>query len=63
MKKTVSWTIISTTITFSVVFAFTGSWEWGATISLTERVIKVFAYYYHERKWHGKYKEAKKAAK
>jgi len=60
IKKTVSWTLISTTITFLVVFAFTGSWEWGATISLTERIIKVLVYYPHERYWHRKYKTLKK---
>jgi len=46
-------------ITFLVVFAFTGSWEWGATISLTERIIKTLVYYPHERFWHRKYKELK----
>lgn len=61
MKKTASWTIISTSITFIVVFAFTGSWEFGLGISLTERIIKVVAYYRHERYWHRIYKEAKKA--
>lgn len=61
MKKTVSWTIISMNITFLVVFAFTGSWEFGLGISITERIIKIFAYYRHERFWHRKYKEAKKA--
>ena len=61
MKKTVSWTLISMSITFLVVFAFTHSWEWGASISLTERVCKIPAYYRHERYWHRKYKAAKKA--
>jgi len=61
LKKTASWTIISTTITFIVVYAFTGSWEWGASISLTERVFKIIAYYPHERFWHKKYKALKKA--
>ena len=61
MKKTVSWTIISTSITFLVVFAFTGSWESATAVSLTERIIKIFVYYPHERWWHRKYKAAKKA--
>lgn len=59
LKKTVSWTIISMTITFLIVFAFTGSWEWGAGITLTERIFKIVMYYPHERFWHGRYKEAK----
>lgn len=59
LKKTIVWTIISMSITFLVVFAFTGSWEWGATITLTERVIKTLVYYPHERFWHRKYKELK----
>ncbi len=63
MKKTASWTIISSTITFFVTWAITGSWEFGIGVSVTERIIKVFAYYRHERFWHRKYKEAKKAIK
>lgn len=63
IQKTVTWTIISTSITFVVVYAFTGSWEWGASISLTERVFKIFAYYPHERYWHRKYKALKKSLK
>jgi len=38
-------------ITFLVVIAVTGSWEIGATISISERIIKLFAYYGHERWW------------
>jgi len=59
-EKTISWALISTSITFLVVFAFTGSWEWGAGIALTERVFKIGAYYVHERWWHKRYKVQKK---
>jgi uncharacterized membrane protein len=51
VKKTISWTIISAIITFVVVFAFTGSWEYGLGVSLVGRVIKVVAYYRHEGWW------------
>ena len=53
-KKTISWTLISMTITFLVILAFTGSWKIGATISITERIIKLFPYYGHERWWESK---------
>ena len=59
-KKTVSWTLISMTITFFVVFAFTGDWGTALAISPTERIIKVVLYYPHERWWHKRYKIQKK---
>ena len=62
-KKTVSWTLISVTITFLVVWIVTGSWEWGAAASFTERIIKIILYYPHERYWHKKYKALKKVLK
>lgn len=63
MKKTVSWTIISAIITFFITWAITGSWEFGLSVMVVGRMIKIFAYYLHERYWHRKYKEAKKAEK
>lgn len=61
MRKTASWTIISATITFFITWAITGSWKFGLSVSIVGRIIKIFAYYSHERYWHQKYKEAKKA--
>ena len=61
IKKTVSWTIISAIITFFITWVITGSWEFGLSVMVVGRIIKIFAYYRHERFWHRKYKEAKKA--
>ena len=61
MKKTASWTIISATITFFITWAITGSWEFGLSVSIVGRIIKIFAYYGHERFWHNRNKAAKKA--
>lgn len=60
IKKTISWTIISATITFFVTWAITGSWEFGLSVSISGRIIKIFAYYRHERFWHRKYKAGSK---
>ena len=63
LEKTISWTIISSSITFLVTWAITGSWQIGVTISVTERIIKLFVYYGHERWWHKRYKSQKQEAK
>ena len=63
LEKTISWTIISSSITFLVTWAITGSWQTGVAISITERVIKLFVYYGHERWWHKRYKAQKQEAK
>jgi len=63
MKKTISWTIISASITFFVTWAITGSWEFGLSVMIVGRLIKMPAYYRHERFWHRRYKEAKKIEK
>lgn len=62
LEKTISWTVISMSITFLVTWAITGSWQLGATISVTERIIKLFVYYGHERWWHKLYKLLKRKA-
>lgn len=51
------------TITFFVTWIITASWEFGLTVSVTERVIKIVAYYPHERWWHKRYKLQKKENK
>ncbi|KKK76403.1 hypothetical protein LCGC14_2863990 [marine sediment metagenome] len=60
LKKTVTWAIISFTITGGVTWAYTGNFFAGLTVGLIDRIIKVFVYYWHERKWHKRYKEEKR---
>lgn len=54
LKKTVSWTIISAIITFFVTWAITSSWQFGLSVMIVGRMIKIFAYYQHERWWYKK---------
>lgn len=61
--KTLTWALISMTITFFVTWIITSSWEFGLGVSVSERVIKIFAYYPHERWWHKRYKLQKQEAK
>ena len=49
--KTLSWRVLATGITTSVTYALTGQWELAATVGLADAVIKLGAYYAHERAW------------
>lgn len=49
--KTVTWRAIAVSITFAVTFAVTGSFEAAGTIGGIDTVIKMAAYYAHERGW------------
>lgn len=57
--KTLTWTVISVSITTVIGWAITGNVYIGIGIGLTDRVIKMGIYYAHERFWHGKYKQQK----
>ncbi|MBW8035424.1 MAG: DUF2061 domain-containing protein [Planctomycetes bacterium] len=49
--KALSWRILATVITFSVVMVLTGKLEMAATIGLADTLIKLGIYYGHERLW------------
>ncbi len=49
--KAVTWRILATSITMLVVYAFTKELALSASIGLIDTVIKIFAYYSHERLW------------
>jgi uncharacterized membrane protein len=49
--KTFSWRAMATVITMVVAFAFTGNTETALEIGLADTLIKLFAYYGHERIW------------
>ena len=50
--KTISYRVVSTTIGFFVMWAFTGSVKIGATFGFVELVWKPVQYYLHERIWY-----------
>lgn len=52
IAKTISYRIISTTIGFLTVFAFTGSLKIGSAFTALELVWKPIQYYVHERIWY-----------
>lgn len=49
--KTVSWRIIATLITFSIAMLFTQNVELSAGIGAADMLMKLAAYYGHERAW------------
>lgn len=49
--KALSWRILATVITFSVVMVLTGELEMAATVGLIDTFIKLGIYYGHERLW------------
>ena len=63
LLKTISWTVISATVTTLIGWTVTGSLVIGLSVGIADRVIKTVLYYIHERIWHKKYKAAKVEAK
>ena len=59
LYKTVTWAVISMTITSLIAWAITGDWRIAVGIGLADRIIKMGVYYWHERFWHKKYKSQK----
>jgi uncharacterized membrane protein len=49
--KTLSWRVWATVITFFVVLYATGKLSFAAEIGLADTVIKLGAYFFHERMW------------
>lgn len=49
--KAVSWRIIGTIITSTLVFLFTGLWAISLVVGSLEFFIKSLAFYLHERVW------------
>ena len=49
--KTLSWRLVATIITGTVSGLITGSWTVGLTIGAADTVLKLGAYYLHERAW------------
>lgn len=51
LLKTLSWRIIATLITFLIAFILTGEIHIAIGIGVVEFIVKMFAYYGHERFW------------
>ena len=51
ISKALSWRVVAVIITAGVVWALTGKFELGATVGVFDSVIKIVAYYLHERAW------------
>ncbi len=52
ITKTITWRIIATLVTFSIVYYFTREVVLSTSIGLADAIIKTVAYYSHERLWH-----------
>ena len=51
LAKAISWRLIAIVVTSSVAWAITSELTLAATIGVLDSVIKIGAYYYHERLW------------
>ena len=51
LAKAISWRLIAVVVTSSVAWAITSELTLAATIGVLDSVIKIGAYYYHERLW------------
>lgn len=51
LAKTISWRIVATTITMLLVYSVTKKITVSLGIGLIEVVVKMIAYYLHERSW------------
>lgn len=51
VTKALTWRFFATFVTMLVVYLFTKELALSAGIGLTDTLIKVFAYYSHERLW------------
>ena len=49
--KALSWRLVALTVTAAVAYAATESAAFALSIGLADSLIKIFAYYFHERAW------------
>ena len=49
--KTISWRILATLATMSIVFIFTRQWVLSLGVGVVEVAVKMTLYYFHERAW------------
>jgi len=51
ISKALSWRFIATLVTFSVAWLVTGKLTFAVKIGVADTLIKLGAYYFHERLW------------
>ena len=51
LAKTLSWRAVATVITALLAWGITGEKSIGIAIGLSDTLVKLFAYYFHERMW------------
>lgn len=51
IAKALSWRFIATMITFSIAWIVTGTLKVAMEIGIADTLIKLGAYYFHERAW------------
>ena len=51
--KAFSWRFIATLVTFTVAWVVTKELRFAAEIGIADTLIKLCAYYFHERAWNG----------
>ena len=54
LKKTISWRIIASVITIGVTYMITGSVEFAGGVGVIDAILKMVAYYGHEKWWEKK---------
>ena len=52
IAKTITWRIVGSIDTFILATFFSGSFETGGWIAVTEVITKTILYYFHERAWY-----------
>jgi len=52
IAKTITWRIVGSIDTFILATFFSGSFETGGWIAITEVITKTILYYFHERAWY-----------
>ncbi len=51
LAKALSWRVIAWSITAGVAYLFTGRIAFALSVGFADSLIKIFAYYLHERSW------------
>ena len=51
IAKALSWRLVATTVTSTLVFLATGEAQFAATVALADTGLKLFLYGAHERAW------------
>ncbi len=52
IAKAVSWRVGGTAVTFAVTFVVSGEMNLAVKVGLLDTLVKIGAFYFHERIWH-----------